>query len=582
VDTSGVVLDPAAHVISTLPGRHRNPSVISAGRTYLVAWEHGEYYICDYDIHGNPVDSLGHALWDEEVTISVAPGCQRSSSIAFDGTNCFVVWGDHRGLDADVYGARVHDHYVIDPGGIVVSCNPGPKWYPSAAFDGTNYLVVWQDHRNGLDYDIYAARVDRFGMILDPSSIPICTEPGDQMFPSVAFDGANYLVVWFDERMPDLHKTFGTRVSQSGEVLDPSGICISPSGYCEEYSPRVVFGQSKYLVVWNCCWGHSGACVSVDGAVLDTGRVSLPKMDWFDPTGLSFYGTNYLVVWEYGSGSPGREKDIYGARFDTSAILLDSIPIPICTLAAVQRNPSVAFDGRNHLVVWEDARNGSEYDIYGARVETSGIVLETLGIPICTASGNQSQPSAAFDGLNYFVVWEDWRDDLLRIFGTRMDTSGLVLDPGGIELINEPYMPASPQVVRGSGNQLFIVYDAIAGQPYNGYRVFGALYSEVGIEEWPAFKSDVGSFSLGQSFPNPVASATAISYRVPKSKVSMKVYDSSGRMVRVLVDGEKPAGSYSAVWDGRDALGREMPSGIYFCRLQAGESSDAEKMILVR
>jgi hypothetical protein len=61
---------------------------------------------------------------------------------------------------------------------------------PAVAFDGTNYLVVWQDGR-GTYYDIYGARVSRAGVVLDPGGFAISTATREQRMPAVAFDGTN-------------------------------------------------------------------------------------------------------------------------------------------------------------------------------------------------------------------------------------------------------------------------------------------------------------------------------------------------------------------------------------------------------
>jgi hypothetical protein len=56
----------------------------------------------------------------------------------------------------------------------------------------------------------------------------------------------------------------------------------------------------------------------------------------------------------------------------------------------------------------------------------------------------------------------------------------------------------------------------------------------------------------------------------------------AGRLVRVLVDGVRPAGRYVELWDGRDADGRAVASGVYFYRLDAGAYSRTLKMVLAR
>src|ERR1043165_4231613 len=81
-----------------------------------------------------------------------------------------------------------------------------------------------------------------------------------------------------------------------------------------------------------------------------------------------------------------------------------------------QEEPSVAAHGNGYFVVWADKRNyaANEYDIYGARVSTTGEVLDPAGIPICTDPGRQTSPRVAFNGNEYLVVWEDDRESTTK------------------------------------------------------------------------------------------------------------------------------------------------------------------------
>jgi hypothetical protein len=90
-------------------------------------------------------------------------------------------------------------------------------------------------------------------------------------------------------------------------------------------------------------------------------------------------------------------------------------------------------------------------------------------------------------------------------------------------------------------------------------------------------------FALGNNFPNPFNPSTTISFSVPESRnIRLSVYSLAGRLVRVLIDGEKPAGVHEVVWDGCDERGRSVASGVYFCRLEAGTFSAMEKMVLMK
>jgi hypothetical protein len=85
-------------------------------------------------------------------------------------------------------------------------------------------------------------------------------------------------------------------------------------------------------------------------------------------------------------------------------------------------------------------------------------------------------------------------------------------------------------------------------------------------------------FSLQQNYPNPFNPSTRISFSLPsKSFVSLKVFDLIGREVATLVSEVLSAGSYAKQWNAID-----MPSGIYFYRLQADKFTETKKLILLR
>ncbi|MCE5272522.1 PQQ-binding-like beta-propeller repeat protein, partial [bacterium] len=93
------------------------------------------------------------------------------------------------------------------------------------------------------------------------------------------------------------------------------------------------------------------------------------------------------------------------------------------------------------------------------------------------------------------------------------------------------------------------------------------------------------AFSLAQNSPNPFNPSTTIAYEVPEGAnqtVQLSVFDVRGRKVRQLVDGMAEPGKHFAFFDGRDDLGRELPSGVYFYRLSAGSFSQTRKMILLK
>ena len=84
--------------------------------------------------------------------------------------------------------------------------------------------------------------------------------------------------------------------------------------------------------------------------------------------------------------------------------------------------------------------------------------------------------------------------------------------------------------------------------------------------------------SLGQNYPNPFNPMTTIEFALPsESRVSLKVYDTRGRLVRDLVNEVRAAGAHAVTFDGRG-----LASGLYFYRIEAGDFSDVGRMTLVK
>lgn len=91
------------------------------------------------------------------------------------------------------------------------------------------------------------------------------------------------------------------------------------------------------------------------------------------------------------------------------------------------------------------------------------------------------------------------------------------------------------------------------------------------------------SFALRQNYPNPFNPVTTISYDLFEGgRVTLAVYDVTGTMVRLLVDGRQSVGSHRAVWDGRDQKGAAVAAGVYVCRLQVAGVAQTLKMTLVK
>ncbi|MDH5186581.1 MAG: T9SS type A sorting domain-containing protein [candidate division WOR-3 bacterium] len=637
VSTDGIVLDDTGIPISTEDYRQEWPQVAFDGINYFVVWE--DRRTSPRSIYGARINTDGIVLDPDGIEIcTTSVGNKYLPSVVWAGANYFVVWQDRR-FDEDIFGARVtNEGIILDPDGILLSLGTNKQTQPQMAFDGTNYLVVWGDYRSGYS-DIYGARVNSTGAILDPTGIPISTAPYDQRNPRIVFGSNYYFVVWDDTRIGN-YDIYGARVNSDGVVLDTAGILISAESY-DQYSPQVAFGNNRYFIVW--LDTRSGSYTDFYGTQVDTaGRILFPYGIRISTTitdysyfQVIFGGAHYFVVWE--DTRAGYYYDIYGARVDMYGNVLDPTGIPISIANSYQRFPQVVFSGNNYFVVWQDHRRG-QYDIYGTRVTTVGTVVDTAGIPISTATSWQKFPRLVFDGNKYFVIWQDDRAMEWEIYGARVNTNGIVLDTAGIRISsaifvttfpqltfdgtnyvmvwedyrngyansdifgahvntsgrvldtfpvsNQPKRQRYPVIVHGAGNQALVAYegwtDTVGGRGYNAYRIWGKFFPPPGIEEQKNV-SELTSILLSNS-PNPFRKTTTIKYSITKrGEVSLKIYDITGRTVHNLVDGIQNPGTQMINWNGTDDSGRKLPAGVYFYQLEREDNSVITKeLILLR
>ncbi|NPV13775.1 hypothetical protein HPY86_02450 [candidate division WOR-3 bacterium] len=568
VTPEGAVLDTNSIPITTRGGHQINPAVAFDGTNYLVVWADQLspiYYY--YDIYGTRVTRDGLVLDPQGIAISSAADNQKSPAVAFDGTNWVVVWQDERNGShiynrSHIYSARVTpEGVVLDPWGVVVSGAAHPQWAPTVSFGGTNFLVAWQDDRSS-GGDIYGTLVTEDGVVLDPDGLPITTAPYWQGSPASGYDGKNYLVVWTDCRSGEAD-IYGARVTPEGVVLDPNGIQISTSPDSVG-TPAVAFDGTNYLVVWQvyCSSGVSyiyGARVTPEGVVLDPNGITIATTaDYYcGGTAVAFDGTNYLVVWtENGPYS----NDIYGARVTPEGVVLDPQGIAIGAPLVEEESPAVAFDGTNYLVVWCSHRARSD-DIFGARVTPAGVVLDPGGIAISTDTVDEGFPDVSFDGTNYLVVWQG-PGTLQELHGARVTPNGMVF-PSVPVVIQEGYQ-LSPVLAHGHGSQLFLVYiswtGTVAGKVYNTYRIWGKMNPIPGVEEYAAHEN-LSSMLDATIIKNVLRLSQFQSGCQSKSVL----IDAMGREIMVLVPGENDV--------------RGLTPGVYFVRTDKGVAS---RVVIVR
>jgi hypothetical protein len=115
------------------------------------------------------------------------------------------------------------------------------------------------------------------------------------------------------------------------------------------------------------------------------------------------------------------------------------------------------------------------------------------------------------------------------------------------------------------------------------YRGGLAVYRQGGILSVNGNEQPTGNYLLQQNYPNPFNSSTILMYSLPTRQViSLRVYDITGKEIGTLYQGIQTGGTHTLQWNGTDANGRQLSSGIYFMRLQTELHSQVIKTLLIK
>ncbi|HWQ90689.1 MAG TPA: hypothetical protein VN673_03375 [Clostridia bacterium] len=393
------------------------------------------------------------------------PGDRRMPAVAASDNLYLIAWADQRNAqtnDWDIYAARVTaDGRLLDPGGIAVCALPYLQQFPRVASDGHDFLVVWDDARalaaggpaGVTNYDVYGARITADGRLLEPNGIPICQTVGSQSKPSVAWNGANYLVVWADTRsssntQPALD-IYGARVSSAGTVLDPAGlpICTAPN---QQSWPEVTAWNGDFFAAWTDLGqvpnGIYGTRVTSAGGVVHPGGFPLASQAASFTPGLAANPTGYLMLWPNNPFSGRIGCDVRALRIDPSG---ENV---LANLGVLRQTTNfltaadVAASSNECLAVWMDDRAGpGVVKVWGARIGPSGVVASN-GLEIATMAAPRfwNAPAVASLQGDYLVAWvgpQAGDPSLTDIFATRVSHDGLVRDREGIPISSPEVSP---------------------------------------------------------------------------------------------------------------------------------------------
>ncbi len=333
--------------------------------------------------------------------IQIFPGegaFQRTPDIAFGAGKYLVVWQDGwngAGGDSNILGA------LLDAEGKLLSKKPieickakGAQDSPSVTFLGGQFVVVWQDLRNDLDYDIYFSRVASDGKVVQTNQ-PLVKKPRNQALPHIASSGNMALVVWQELGDDENYRVYGSRLSADGGVLDAEGFQVSKDA---ANTPSVAASKEAFLVIWTRARGSGGirgARVGRDGKVLAEiaahgfhggprlastasdgqdfifvcSRAPFPNYwGWGGPS--AFYGARILA-----DGSAPDQKLVEMYKYKLFPNVLDGAWLHKGIW--LHKYADVAWNGKDYVAIWTRAHIQNRvmltnFDLYTTRIRFPG------------------------------------------------------------------------------------------------------------------------------------------------------------------------------------------------------------------
>lgn len=335
VDTSLLLSDVYVHHIYDHQPAPVEP-VIALARSFdtqaapAAAWAGGNFIgvWLSTDRRPTPLLTLNATLFSPDGTrvvptrpLTPASQLPTEPTVAFAGDRGLVTWVD-RNVDR-IFGLRVNamlQPAFGDPvtGALLSGTRPvTPDTTVASAASSGEFLVAW----NG-DGGVFYRRFDR---ATGPAAgvPPLLSEPGSAgRFPSVAFDGKQYLIAWEDVTDQSLSKVvFSSVIVDAGQVLTKQATLLSPASLTQQQRPVVVSNGAGTTLV---AWSESGSLIwSVRGVLLDgelqRGASFLIANGTREPDqnrlAGAFDGTDFLVAYRR-----GRSLEVATVRTDAGVV----------------------------------------------------------------------------------------------------------------------------------------------------------------------------------------------------------------------------------------------------------------------
>ena len=304
------------------------------------------------------------------------------------------------------------------------------------------------------------------------------------------------------------------------------------------------------------------------------------------PSVSSLVDGGFVVCWQ-SSGQDGGDSGIYGQLFNSDGSRRGTEFQVNTYTNDTQSSPSVSslIDG-GFVVCWQShGQDGSDYGIYGKyylkEIIDNQLKPFSLLEPAHDSTIKTISPSFKWRQASSIRINLPWELEYHLYLDEDEDFSNPAIYPAIYDTTYtiDSFTPGTTYFWKVLVKN--IEGDSLWSSNVNGFFI---SHDVTGLDEIPLEKTK--SFQLFANYPNPFNPETTIKYVLPPDKASYQVkiiiYDVLGQLVLVLKYEPQRPGIYTVKWNGKNAAGQAMPSGVYFCVLQAGQFKAVQKMLLVK
>jgi len=341
---------------------------------------------------------------------------------------------------------NIYSQWSVDPTANNPICTQAnTQEYPAITGDGSGgAIITWDDNRD-VNFNIYAQKINSSAVAQwATDGVAVCTQASAQNYPSIASDGSGGAIIAWEDGRNGKKDIYAQRIDANGEIVwlgSPNGVAVCTS--------------SDY---------RNTPTITSDG----TGGA--------------------IIAWYYWSGA---SNDIYAQRINAlGEVQWAANGLPVCTHANYQRNPTITSDGSGGAIItWYDDRNGI-YDIYAQRIDASGEtqwgIASAGGLPVCTETSRQDNPTITIDGSGGAIItWFDGRAGNNDIYAQRINSSGVAQwIANGLAVCTLTSDQYSPDISSdGSGGAIITWNDA---RNSTFYDIYAQRINSSGAPQWTA------------------------------------------------------------------------------------------------